>query len=612
MPKPSLQQYRDLQDQINKLNRKLTTANDTIKRQIEERLEREQKFLEYQSIYRTLVDAQADPDGFIEEVKNVTEAKEAKDALRAAKESAEAANAAKSQFLANMSHEIRTPLNGVIGVLNLLLSTNPDSEQISLIQTGKRSADNLHTVINDILDFSKTEAGELDLEIIDFDLHDAIEEAMELPAMRAHEQGVAFAYTIEPDVPSLLKGDPGRLRQILLNLSNNALKFTSHGEVIIQVILEDDSSDTAAIRFEIIDTGIGIAEDKQQLIFQAFKQTDASTTRLYGGTGLGLSICKRLSELMGGEIGVISQLGQGSTFWVIIPFKKQPHAKEIASSAPPDIKDKRFLLVDDNQNNLKILSSYIEGWGCSCDVAHSGKMALTLLNALAKVGAPFDAVIIDMLMPTMDGVELGVKIKNDPRLQEIPMIMLTSMGLRGDASKMKAIGFAAYLTKPVKRSQLRNCIIKVLTNAHTEQSAHPKVHPMVTKYTITEPAKNGNRILIVEDNAINQKIAVQMIKNFGFRTTIAGNGKEALQVLASAHFDMVLMDVEMPVMNGLEATMRIRDINSGVRDHDIPVVAMTACAMEGDKQRCLDVGMNDYISKPVQPRELMDTILKYI
>ncbi|MBN2420289.1 MAG: response regulator [Deltaproteobacteria bacterium] len=547
---------------------------------------------------------------FIESVRDITHSKRTSEELQKAKEEAVRANMAKSQFLANMSHEIRTPLNGVLGVLNLLLSTNPDNEQLDLIETGKRSADSLLTVINDVLDFSKIEAGELDLEILNFNLHSSIAEIMELPAMQAHNKGLEIIYEIHEDIPSLLKGDPGRLRQVILNLTGNAIKFTDNGEIFISVSLVNETDKDVMVKFEVKDTGIGIPEDKLDIVFESFRQTDASTTRLYGGTGLGLSISKRLAELMGGEIGVISKPGVGSTFWFTARFDKQFDVIEKQPQPPSDIRGKRFLIVDDNYTNLVVLKGYIEAWGCFCDLANSGEIALSMLNAFASANTPFDAVITDMRMPGMNGMELGRRIKSDPGLKDTTIIMLTSQGIRGDASIISKIGFAAYLTKPIGRSQLFDCIVKVLTDK--TGTDHVKKAQIITKYTISEEKRKKIRILLVEDNIVNQKLALRFIEKFGFKADSAANGKEAIKALESFHYDIVLMDIQMPEMDGLEATKIIRDPQSNVLNHNIKIIAMTAHAMQGDKERCINAGMNDYTNKPINPQELLNAIERQI
>lgn len=557
-----------------------------------------------------ITDEQGKRIGHVHSVKDITTQKKYEKELKKAKKEADTANAAKSIFLANMSHEIRTPLNGVMGVLNLLLSTELNKEQLDLVQTGKTSADNLLTVISDILDFSKIEAGKLDMEILDFDLRNTIEEIVKLPAMQAHNKGLEFAYSIHSDVPSLIQGDPVRVRQIILNLTNNAIKFTQNGEIVMRVNLINESDRDVKIKFEVTDTGIGIPEEKLDHIFKEFQQTDSSTTRMYGGTGLGLSISKKLAEMMNGEIGVTSIFGKGSAFWFTALFSKQPRSEKPLVVLPDSVANKRLLIVDDNKTNLEILGGYLSTWGCSYDMAQSGEMALTLMAAVGKVDAPFDAVIIDMQMPGMDGAELGQRIKNDPGLRDTKLVMLTSMGLRGDATRMKEIGFSIYLTKPIRRSQLFNSLVTLFSQElHVEDQ---KQQALITRHTLSEQEKQNINILVAEDNVINQKLVLRIIENFGFRAEAVTTGKEVIERLRVFDYNLVLMDVHMPDMDGIEATRKIRDRQTRVYNNELPIIALTANAMKGDKEICFNAGMNDYVAKPINPQELLEAIERNI
>ena len=520
---------------------------------------------------------------------------------------AEVATITKSEFLANMSHEIRSPMNGIVGMSGLLLDTELGHEQREYARGVHVSAKSLLDIINDILDFSKIEAGKFDLETIDFDLRTTVEDVSDVHAAKAHNKGLEFACMIYPEVPLLLKGDPGRLRQILFNLVGNAVKFTENGEVVIRVSPAEETHTLTTIRFAVTDTGIGIPQNRMDILFKSFSQLDSSMARKYGGTGLGLAISKQLAEMLGGEISVESEEGKGSTFWFTAVFEKQPVDKEAPLVLPADIRGERLLVVDNSLTSRDILCGYLKSWGCRYGEVSSTREALSMMRHAAETGNPFHLAIIGFMMSGIDGEVLGREIKADPALKETVLVMLSSVGQRGDAARIKDIGFAAYLTKPIKKSQIFNCLQTVLGKV-LEQPGKGHEQTFVTRHTLAEAKSLLARILLVEDDTINRDFAFSLLKKLGYSVDAVASGEEAVNALKSIPYDAVLMDLRMPGMDGYEATRIIRDPGSNVRNHGIPVIAMTVRAMEGDRERCLDKGMDDYVSKPIEPRKLVEAI----
>ena len=562
-------------------------------------------------------DSEGNPSGFRGIIRDVTERKELENELLEKTRLAEEASKAKSEFLANLSHEIRTPLNGIIGMTELAMENRLDDSQRKLLKTIDSETNSLYVLINHILDFSKIEAKKMELEQMHFDLRIMVEDLANNISLRAKRKGLNFAFLISPDVPLQLTGDPGRLKQILMNLLVNALKFTHEGEITLNVELDHDLGDDAKIRFTVKDTGIGIPAEKQAIIFDGFTQADGSTTRNYGGTGLGTAISKQLAELMDGEIGLKSEDGKGSVFWFTVVIGKQIRKKAVPERKEFDLDNLKVLLVHGNRANVLNLHQHLGSWGCRLKTASGGKDALAILKESAASQDHFKVIVTDTLTADMDGFELSRRIRTIKELDKVPIIVIASSGMQGDADKCKDIGIEGYLTGTTEPADLRKAILMILSLSAKKEARHAK--RLVTRFTISEEKRKHLQILLVEDYPTNQQVAMRHLRGAGYEVDLAENGQLAVEAFKKKPYDLILIDMQMPVMDGYEATKAIRALEEKSKNETkalfksvrTPIIATTAHAMKGDRELCLDAGMDDYITKPFRKTKLLTTVEKW-
>ncbi|MFC1883778.1 response regulator [Thermodesulfobacteriota bacterium] len=601
MNRENIRYGRQLEEAVRKRATELEFSNAALMREVAERKRAEKELQKHRDLLEKQV---ADRTEELTKI-NLELQEEIKERKNAENE-ARALSRVKGEFLANISHEIRTPLNGILGMTEILLGTEFNAVQRNYLEIVRKAGKSLLAIVSDVLDFSKIEEGRFDIEMIDFDLRTTLDDLNDFLKINASDKGLKYNCSIDANVYSRLRGDPGRLRQILMNLVGNAIKFTTKGEVSLQVSLIREDEKSVILRFRVKDTGIGIEKDKLESLFEPFTQADSSTTRKYGGTGLGLSISKRLCELMGGEIGVESSLGEGSLFWFTSAFEKQLSDVKPELEFTEDIRGKRILVVDDNKVNRMVLEKQISTWGSYYKEASSAQSALSKMEKVASSGENFDIVLVDLQMPGMDGVEFAKVVRERTKIKDIPLILLTSLGERGDAGLYEEAGFDAYLIKPVDMNLLFDCIRAILPREKKKSGSMPL--SIITRHKIAENRKYGIRILLAEDNRANREVITLFIKKMGYRVDLVANGLEALEAVKKKSYDVVLMDINMPEMDGFTAAKEIRNLDPD--KSDVPIVAMTGYEMEDERERFMEAGIYEHLLKPFNWDELSEVLHK--